>query len=185
MLNDLTFDPLAVWLAAALIATLMAHAALAKLADLPLFEQHLHAYGLPMSLLPVGTRALPAAELLAAVLLLTPLREVGAALAALLLSVYALTMAWHRLHRRALDCGCGGEPLPISWLLVARNGVLLGLALLAAATTGARVMGLADFSVVVASLALAVPLYAAFNQLLRHQRVPPSAPHNHSVGRTS
>ena len=44
-------DPLAVGMACALLATLFAHAALTKAADLPLLEQHLAAYGLPFSAL--------------------------------------------------------------------------------------------------------------------------------------
>nr|WP_316639700.1 MauE/DoxX family redox-associated membrane protein [uncultured Roseateles sp.] len=161
-------DPLVVWIAAALTATLFGHAALAKLTDRPLFEQHLAAYGLPFALLGLATWLLPALELLAAVLLLTPWREPGALLAASLLFAYAAVMAWHRLHRRALDCGCGGAPLPISWLLVARNLLLLCMALLSALPMSARAIGLGDFAVVAASVLLAVPLYAAFNQVLRH-----------------
>ena len=46
-------------------------------------------------------------------------------------------MAWHRAHGSRLDCGCGGEPLPVSWVLVARNGVLAALAL---AQTAARLL---------------------------------------------
>ncbi|MEJ6001217.1 MauE/DoxX family redox-associated membrane protein [Paucibacter soli] len=165
-----SLDPLAVWIAAALTATLFGHAALAKLADLPLFEQHLAAYGVPQTLLGPATRLLPALELLAAVLLmlLTPWRAAGAALAAGLLLAYAAVMAWQRLQRRSLDCGCGGAPLPISWLLVARNLALLLLALPAAMPMSARAMDLSDFAVVAASVLLAVPLYAAFNQVLRH-----------------
>lgn len=163
-----TLDPLVVWIAAALTATLFGHAALAKLADRSLFEQHLAAYGVPFALLGLTTWLLPALELLAALLLLTPWRELGAVLAASLLLAYAALMTWHRLHRRALDCGCGGAPMPISWLLVARNLVLLGLALLAARPMSPRAIGLGDFAVVAASVLLAVPLYAAFNQVLRH-----------------
>jgi len=163
-----TLDPLAVWIAAALTATLFGHAALAKLADRLLFEQHLAAYGVPFALLGPTTWLLPALELLAALLLLTPWRDLGALLAAGLLFAYAVLMAWHRMHRRALDCGCGGAPLPISWLLVARNLLLLGLALLVAVPMSPRSVGLSDFAVVAASVLLAVPLYAAFNQVLRH-----------------
>ena len=168
MFANLTLDPLGVWIAAALTATLFGHAALAKLGDLPLFEQHLAAYRVPFVMLGVITRLLPTLELLAALLLLTPWRVLGAALAASLLFAYAALMAWHRLHRRSLDCGCGGAPLPISWMLVARNCVLLAMASLAALPMTARVTSMSDFAVVVASVLLAVPLYAAFNQVLRH-----------------
>jgi uncharacterized membrane protein YphA (DoxX/SURF4 family) len=168
----LLFDPLPVWIARACIATLFVHAALAKWADLPLTEQHLAAYGVPHRLLSAAVRALPALELLAGALLLTPWREAGAALAALLLAVYGTAMAWHRLHGRALDCGCGGEPLAVSWALVARNAVLAAVAALAAAPAGVRTMTLADFGVVAAAVLLATLLYAALHQLLRHRANP-------------
>ena len=60
----------------------------------------------------------------------------------------------------------------MSWALVLRNAVLAGLSLVAASPVTARAsgpLGLADFAVVAASLPLAALLYAAFNQLLRHQ----------------
>ncbi|MBI3368251.1 MAG: hypothetical protein HY021_07350 [Burkholderiales bacterium] len=168
MWNDLFIDPLAAWIAAALIAALFAHAALAKFADLALLEQHLSAYGVPFRLLRAAARALSVVELLAAVLTLTPLRSLGAGLAALLLVGYGAVMAWHRWHGHALDCGCGGEPLPVSWALVARNAVLAAIAAIAAAPTAGRVMGIPEFSVVVGAVVLATVLYAAFNQILRH-----------------
>lgn len=164
----LSFDPLPVWIAAAVTAMLFAHAALAKAGDLPLLEQHLAVYGVPPVLLPAAARLLPALEGLVAVLLLTPLRTPGAVLAAVLLLAYGAAMGVHRWHGHALDCGCGGEPLPVSWALVARNGVLAAVAAVAAAPVAARPMGYADFAVVVAAVTLATLLYAAFNQLLRH-----------------
>lgn len=165
-------DPLIVWIAIACIATLFAHAAAAKFADGPLTEQHLHAYGVPMAALPLASKLLPGAEALAAVLLLTPWRGAGAALAVALLLTYAGAMAWHRAQGRTPDCGCGGEPLAVSWPLVARNLALAGLALVAAAPMAPRGMGLADFLVVAAALLLATLLYAALHQLLRHHRSP-------------
>lgn len=160
--------PLPVWIAAAAIATLFAHAGLAKLGDRGLFEQHLAAYRIPASWLGAGVWLLPLAELATAVLLLTPLRGVGSTLAVGLLLAYASAMAWHRAHGRALDCGCGGEPLPVSWALVARNGVLAAIAALAGAEMAPGAMAIADFLVVVAAVLLATLLYAAFNQVLRH-----------------
>lgn len=162
-------DPLPVWIAAAAMATLFAHAALSKWADLPLQEQQLAAYGVPHSLLWLASRVLPLVELLAALSLLGPLRAYGAALAAGLLLAYAAAMAWHLWHGHELDCGCGGEPLPVSWSLVARNAVLAGLSAVAAAPPAGRALGLADFAVVAAAVALASLLYAAFNQVLRHR----------------
>ena len=167
--NLFTLDPLPVWIAAALIATLLAHAALAKLADLSLFEQHLAAYRAPEGTLRALSLAIPAFELAAAALLLSPWRAAGGALAAVLLFGYGSVMAWHRWHGHALDCGCGGEPLPVSWSLVVRNALLALVALAAATAMTERAMGLADFAVVAASVVRAALLYAAFNQVLHHR----------------
>jgi hypothetical protein len=138
----MTLDPLLVWIAVACTATLFAHGGIAKLGDRALFEQHLAAYGVP----PALTGAL-----------------------AWLLLLYAAAMAWHRKQGHALDCGCGGEPLPLSWALVLRNLVLAALALAAAAPMAARALGLADFLVIAAALVLGTLLHAALHQMLRHR----------------
>ncbi len=181
---NITLDPLALWLASALLATLFGHAALAKLADLGLFEQHLAAYRVPDGLLGLLKWTVPALELLVALMLLTPWRDAGSALAIALLLAYAGLMGWHRLQGRVLDCGCGGEPLPVSWLLVARNGMLAGVAAAAALPAGGRAMGLADFAIVAAAVPLAALLYAAAHQLLR-QTGRGHTPSSTSSGRTS
>lgn len=163
------FDPLVVWLAVAATAALFAHAAVAKWADLALLEQHLAAYGVPDRLLPLLRLALPATETTAVALLLSPWRSAGAALAAALLLLYAGVMAWHRLQRHPIDCGCGGEPLPLSWALVARNAALTALALAAGADTTARSLALLDLLVIGAAVLVGTLLYAAVHQLLRHR----------------
>lgn len=167
-----SFDPLPVWIAAAALAALFAHAALAKWADLALFEQQLSVYGVPASGLPALTRLLPPLELLTALLLMAgPWRPLGAGLAAGLLLLYAGSMGYHRWRGHVLDCGCGGEPLPVSWALVLRNLGLAALALFAASGLSVRPMGGVDMAVVAAATALAALLYAAMNQLLRHRAV--------------
>jgi uncharacterized membrane protein YphA (DoxX/SURF4 family) len=165
-------DPLLVWIALACTATLFAHAAIAKAMDLALFEQHLAAFGVPQTLLGIAARAVPAAEAFAALLMFTPWRTAGAALAASLLLLYGALMASHVARGRTPDCGCGGEPLPVSWVLVLRNAALAAVAALAAAPMAARAMGSSDFFVVVAALLLATLLYAALHQVLRHRAVP-------------
>jgi hypothetical protein len=162
-------DPLLVWIALACVATLLAHAAVGKLMDRALFEQHLAAYGVPHALLAAAAVALPAIELIAALLLFTPWRAAAAALAVALFVLYVAAMAQALLRGRRLDCGCGGEPLAVSWTLVARNVVLVGVALTAGATMAPRPMGVGDFLVVAASLLLATLLYAALHQVLRHR----------------
>jgi len=168
-------DPLLVWIALACTATLFAHAAVAKAMDLALFEQHLAALGVPQALLGAASRAVPAAEALAALLLFTPWRAAGALLATVLLVCYGAVMALHVARGRTPDCGCGGEPLPVSWPLVLRNAVLVALAALAAAPSAARAMGWADFMVIVASVLLGTLLYAALHQVLRHVARPVAA----------
>lgn len=162
-------DPLLVWIARACIAALFAHAAAAKLADRSLFEQHLAAYGVPHRLLPLLAWLLPVAEAGTALALLTPWYSFGAAAAAALLGFYGAVMAWHRARGRRLDCGCGGEPLPLSWALVARNAGLAGMALLAGSPMASRAWSLADFLVAAAALLLAALLHAALHQMLRHR----------------
>lgn len=160
-------DPLWAAICVAWTAALMLHAASAKAIGLAQFEQHLAAYRVPSALLPPLARALPAAEALTVALLLSPWRGAGAALAALLLIAYALAMAWQRLHGRVVDCGCGGAPLPVSWALVARNGLLAAVALATALPVADRLLGLADALVIAAAVVLGALLYAAFGQVLR------------------
>lgn len=162
-------DALLVWMAVAAVATLLAQAAVAKWLDLPLFGAHLAALGVPTVAQALLTRALPALESLAAAALLTPARAYGAALAAALLLAYGAVMAWHRAQGRRPDCGCGGEPLPVSWALVLRNALLAALALVAGAPMAPRALGLGDFAVIAASLLLGTLLYAALHQVLRHR----------------
>jgi hypothetical protein len=162
-----SLDPLLPMIAAGCIAVLMLHAAIAKLADRGLFHQHVAAYGVPEALQLPMVWALPLAEALAALGLVTPWRAEAALLAATLLALYGATMAWHLARGHRLDCGCGGAPLQLSPWLVARNALLVALALLAAMPADARAIGMADLAVAGAAVALASLLYAVFNQLLR------------------
>ena len=161
-------DPLPVWMAVACVALLFAHAALAKLGDRALFRQHLAAYRVPGAWQGLLAWALPLAEAAAVALLLSPWRGAGAALASALLLAYALAMAGQLHQGRRPDCGCGGDPLPLSWWLVARNLLLLAPAGLAGAATRARALGAADVLLIAATLLLATLLHAALHQLLRH-----------------
>lgn len=163
-----TLDPLPVWMAVACLAVLFAHAALAKLGDRALFQQHLAAYRVPDAVLAPLSWGLPLAEAASALLLLTPWRAAGAAGVAALLLLYAGAMALQLLRGRRPDCGCGGEPLPLSWALVLRNALLLLPAAAAAAPTAPRALGWADALLITATLLLATLLHAALHQLLRH-----------------
>lgn len=162
-------DPLLLMMACGCIAALLLHAALAKLSDRAEFAQHLAAYGVPAALQPALAWALPLTEALLALALVTPWRSAAALAAAALLASYGAVMAWHVLQGHVLDCGCGGEPLPVSAWLVARNAVLAALATVAAQPGSGRAVDAGDFAVAAAAVLLATLLYAAFNQLLRQR----------------
>jgi hypothetical protein len=170
-------DPLLVWIALACTATLFAHAAVTKALDRALFEQHLAAYGVPQALLGAAAIVVPLCEVLVALLLFTPWRAAGAALAVALLVFYAAAMAQALVRGRRLDCGCGGEPLAVSWTLVGRNAALVAVASLTGAAMAPRLMGVGDFLVVAAALLLACLLYAALHQVLRHRAWPVAHTH--------
>ena len=171
-ITSLTLDPLAVWIPAAWLATLLMHAGILKLQDRALFMQHLSAYRVPDALLTPLSGILPLAEIGIGVLLLSPARAWGAAGAASLLLLYALSMAWHRSAGRRLDCGCGGEPQRLSWTLVLRNLLLSGLCLPISAEWLPREMQIADYAVTLGAVLLGSLLWAAFHQVLRQTRQP-------------
>jgi len=163
-------DPLFIVIAVALIAALLIHAAATKLADRVLFEQHLAAYGVSPALQLAASWLLPIAEAAAVVAMLTPWRGAGAAVALGLLLLYAAVMAWHLARGHRPDCGCGGEPIRLSWWLVARNLFLASIAAIASLPATDRPLGVADFGVAAAALMLAACLYAALHQVLRQRR---------------
>lgn len=167
-----TVDPLVPMIAAGWLAALLLLAAVAKLGDRDLFHQHIAAYRTPEGLQPALVWALPLAEGLAALGLVSPWRAAAAVLAAALLLLYGGAMAWHLAQGRVLDCGCGGAPLPLSGWLVARNALLAAIALAAALPAEPRALGLADYAVATAAVAVGALLYAAFNQVLRQQPRP-------------
>lgn len=141
------------------LALLFVRAALHKLGDRYRFQGILADYGLlPEGSLSVAAFAVPVAELAIAVLLLIPAtRPIGAALAGTLLIGYAIVMAISLARGQYLmDCGCGGAPEPISWMLVARNA---GLVMLIAPTaTGFTVPAAPNLALDATSLGMATLL---------------------------
>lgn len=172
-------DPVLLMIACGCIAALLLHGAVAKGLERAEFEQHLAAYGVPAALQPALALAVPLAEGLLALALVTPWRTEAALGAAILLLVYAGAMAWHLMQGHVLDCGCGGAPLPVSAWLVARNAILAALAVVGAQPGSGRAVEAGDFAVAAAAVLLAALLYAAFNQLLRQRSAP------HSQGRAA
>jgi len=167
----LALDP-AVALALRLaLAALLLSAALHKARDLRGFAVALAGYGL----LPAGwsrpvARALPAVEATLGLALLVPGAGAPAALAgAALLSLYtAAAAAALGRGRRGLPCGCGG-PAGAGVLgpaLLARNAVLVTLALVAALPFATRPLVWLDAVTVAGALAALALVYAAVDRLL-------------------
>lgn len=160
-------DP-ALSLAAALpLAVLLAASAAHQARDPRRFAATIDAY----RLLPAGAGALAApllivAEAAAGAGLLAPsLRFEAGLLAALLFAAYGGAIAFNlALGRRDIDCGCvfasAGEGLSLAQ--VWRNGVLVIAALIAAAPSGARALGLIDALSIVFFVVAAAALYAGF-----------------------
>lgn len=162
-----TLDPLAVAIAAAILVAVFIRGLWHKLAEHELFRVTLADYGLvPASWVGPVAIGLTAAEAAAVLGLVVPATRAAAALgAALLLGVYATAIAINlRRGHVTIDCGCGGPGHGLSWLLVARNVVLITIAGLAALPAGERTMGVADAAVVVLAVVTVWLLIAAVEQ---------------------
>lgn len=171
-------DPTVVWTARLVLAAVFAMAAFAKLRALDEFAGVVHNYRvLPEWLVCPVAYGLPPFEVAIAFgLLIEPTRAFAAGAAAVLLAVFALAMAANLARRRVeIDCGCFASSLKqrISWALVGRNLVLIGLAALAVPTAAAaRALTWLDAVTVAAASIVAILLYVAFTQL-RSIALPP------------
>lgn len=167
---DLLASPALVWTAALLIAGIFLPSAVSKLRAMDEFEGVLADYRLlPETLVRPVARVLPALELAAGLLvLLPPTRPSGGALAAGLLLLFALAMAVNVARGRTeIDCGCflGRQKERIGWPLVARNLVLVALALPLLAAEGAAPPGVVDLPTIGLAAGSLLALYAAFSRL--------------------
>lgn len=87
---------------------------------------------------------------------------------ALLMAAYGAAMTLNLLRGRSwIDCGCGGGE-QLSWILVVRNLVLTGFALLPLAIVDTAPPKWADLAVSVPILAIAGLLYLATRTLLEN-----------------
>ncbi|WP_271407887.1 MauE/DoxX family redox-associated membrane protein [Pseudomonas sp. Q1-7] len=164
-------DPIFVIAAALAVAVILASAATHKLRAPARFANQVEDYQLlPRSLVRPVARLLPFVEVAVAFALLVPASRSGAALAAAaLLAGYALAITINLWRgRRDIDCGCAGpeQAQPIRPVLLARNAVLVGLALVASLVPHSRDLGLFDSFVVIASAAVALLIYAAADGLM-------------------
>jgi hypothetical protein len=167
-------DPLVLKLVSLGFGLLLLLAAVHKLTAMHEFRAALTAYKLlPGALIAPVSVFVPILEALLGAAWLLAIQPVFVALcSAALLGVYAAAIAINLLRGRVhIDCGCGmasaaGRDQQLSWGLVARNLILIIVALAATLPATERAIGMVDYVTLVAGLLAIVLLYGAANQLL-------------------
>ena len=164
-------DPVITVIISICMSLLFGMAAMHKLKAPAVFRAALDDYELiPSYLLSMSSIVLIILELSAAILLLiTRTQTAGLALTAALLSAYAAGISINLYRgRRDIDCGCNGPATTqaLSWWLVSRNLVFLGLVVLAMEPAMERSLNWLDLFTIVLGILVASGLYLGFNQLL-------------------
>jgi uncharacterized membrane protein len=124
-------DPTAKGAVIGALALVLFRAGWHKLSEPHAFLSVLAAYRIvPERLLDFAARAVPVAEIaLGTGLLVSATRGPALAGVVALMLAYSGAIAANLLRgRRHIECGCGGSIQPLSWGLVARNGVLAAAA---------------------------------------------------------
>ncbi len=140
-----------------------------KLRDPARFRAALAGYRLlPAPTVRAAAAGAVAFELARALALLAPVAGAAAALgSAALLALYALAITGGLLRgRRGIDCGCGARPQPLGPHLLARNTVLIALALTAALPASGRALTAIDAASIAGGAGALAALYAAIDALL-------------------
>lgn len=163
-------DPAAKGAVIGALALVLLGAAWHKLSEPNAFLSALAAYRLlPDRLVDPAARLVPLVEIALGAGMLVPLTR-GPALVgvAALMLAYAGAIALNLLRGRSyIDCGCGGAAHPLSWGLVARNGVLAMAALaVSGATVDRPLVWLDAVTLVIGVLAFYVA-YLMADELLR------------------
>lgn len=169
-------DPLASRALAISLGLLLLVAAWHKLAARGAFIEALDDYRLlPDGLVRPVAWLLPVVETTLGLAWLAGIERGGVALATgVLLGTYAAAMAINlRLGRWNIGCGCGlggasGRDTPLSWWLVLRNLLLVGVAALAALPPSSRTLGAYDWLTLALALVALGALYSGASQLMRN-----------------
>jgi len=169
-----SLDPVLGHTAAASVGAVLILAAFAKLRDIPLFRAAMDNYRLvPDALLGAAAWSIPLLELLAGVLLLpTSTRSFGAMLALVALAIVSGAVAIQLARNgERIDCGCGSESnhAPISYSLLVRNAMLMGLVVLAALPVSERSTVWLDALAATLGTLFFLGLYQTINLWLSHQ----------------
>ena len=167
----MSVDPLIALTLRGALSLLLGAAAWHKLRDVGAFRAAVENYRLlpPVWTVPVAAVLIAAESGLAVALCLPGVGGAAALGSAALLALYGAAMAITlRRGRRDVDCGCAGPAhrQSVRPALVARNGVLVLAALLAALPAGTRPLGGIDALTLVLATATAACLYVAVDGLL-------------------
>ena len=155
-----------------LLSMIIGISAYHKMKSWPRFLASMSAYKIHPSWAPpeAGGILLIFCELTATVLLLG-MQYWGLVMAMALLFLYSLVITVNLIRgRNHIDCGCGDEPTPISYLLVGRNVFLLGLAYFASEYVYAfHTLNWSTLIFTVSSAGLFYGVYMIFEQLLTNR----------------
>ena len=102
----------------------------------------------------------------ATIALLIFLPIIGLMAATLLFALYLCGIGVNILRKRSfIDCGCGDEPVPLSWRIVLRNLCLIAVGLVCV-LVGPGGVSMSEFILALPMAAVAIVLYHGFEQLI-------------------
>ncbi|MBF6569242.1 MAG: DoxX family protein [Candidatus Binataceae bacterium] len=161
-------DPVLLWITALAAALVFASSALMKFRNLETFEGAVVNYRmLPKFFARPFAYAVPIAELSGAIAIVMPVTRVMGSIVLLCLT-FAFTAAIVinlMRGRYDVDCGCFGPALrqTLSWWLVIRNVMLMGMVAIASCRADDRALSLFDWFTVTAGVVTLLVLYAGAN----------------------
>ncbi len=164
-------DPLVTIIISVCMSLLFGVAAMHKLGAPAVFRAAMENYQLvPIAMLNLFSAILVLLELSSSVLVLIPMTQAAGLLAmAVLLLIYTTGISINLYRgRRDIDCGCSGPATRqvLSFWLVARNLVFLGLVVVALEPSTNRALNWLDLVTAAFGVLVAGGLYLGFNQLL-------------------
>lgn len=163
-------DPVVTRSLGAMLSVLLLIGSWQKLRDMVVFAAAVDNYRLlPDAMVtPVAWLVALTEAVAGLLLLLNDTASAGAWFSLALLAVVTSAVAINLLRgNTAIDCGCGGlSSQPLAWSLVARNVVLMGIALLASQEGASRPLVWADYLTTVGVVLGLLGLYTIANQLM-------------------
>jgi Methylamine utilisation protein MauE len=163
-------DPVAASAVAGCVALILFAAAWHKFSEPDVFAGALDAYRLlPSVSVMLIAKLLPLLEAAIGILVLIPsTRHAGLILFAALVAIYAIAIAINLVRgRNQIDCGCGGDVHLLSWGLVARNAILVCIALAVLGPSVDRPYEWLDAITLVVGVLALYGSYLTFDELLR------------------